>query len=271
MAMMALMRSNDVRDDLQDGIDAAPMPAMAPDGGLAFTPARPIVEPPPRMCELGPCRHYHRLAVQMDAANPMSERRSDGSVVHHARLFHTQVSHYCYPDVGIETELGSLPVIECNRWVPIGRIRRPKALLRGYQRELAAWDGRREREAEGVDAAVAEDAPEDAMALEISVVFEGDVFAPSADDAIVATSMLVAATAMMTVAEVIELAVPRLVTDPSPFKPGITLEQCERAVSIGAWPVRAGDPLANLDVTIGQMGLDAEECIVVTLTMKESA
>lgn len=258
------MRSNDVRDDFQDGIDAAPMPAMAPDGGLAFTPARPISEPPPRLCEVGPCRHYHRLAVQMDAANPMSERHPDGSVVHHARLFHTQVSHYCYPDVGIETELGSLPVIECNRWVPIGRLRRPKALLRGYQRELAAWDDRREREAEGLDAAVADDAADDMTATMVSVVF---LF----DDGPVCVS--IGARGDMTTGEVIDAAMPLVIRPPGPSA-GIPLEQLKRAVFIGPWPTKSIDPPGapgdNLTATVAQLGLDGES-IIVTLTTKESA
>src|SRR6185295_2340607 len=139
MLIVAAMRSNDVRDDLQDGVESAALPPMAPDGGLELEPAEPLDDPPPRLCEAGPCRHYHRMAVQMDAQNPMAERR-DGQLVRHARVFHTTVSHYCYPDVGIETNLGSLPVLECNRWVPIKSLLTMTRTIRArHERELAEW------------------------------------------------------------------------------------------------------------------------------------
>lgn len=144
--MMLPMRSIDVAEDLQDGIEAAAMPPMAPDGGPVLNAARPIADPPPRLCEAGPCVHYHRLVTQLDAQNPRAER-VNGQVVVHARVFHVTTHHYCYPDVGIESNLGALPVLECNRWVPVRRLFRRAAVRRAYDHELGAWHEAREREA----------------------------------------------------------------------------------------------------------------------------
>jgi len=33
-------------------------------------------------------------------------------------VFHVEVHHYCYPTVGVEMNLGALPVTDCNRWDP---------------------------------------------------------------------------------------------------------------------------------------------------------
>lgn len=32
--------------------------------------------------------------------------------------FHVETHHYCYPSMGIEMPLGSLPVVDCNLWDP---------------------------------------------------------------------------------------------------------------------------------------------------------
>lgn len=142
------------------------------DGMLTFTPAVPFAEPPPRLCASGPCRHYHRMVVQLDAANPRPERRG-GVLVQHARTFHVQVSHYCYPDTGIETTLGDVPVLECNRWVPeIGLLRRLTGgegrLRRRYERDLAAWHDAKER----ADRELAEAAGALGEAARVTVAFE---------------------------------------------------------------------------------------------------
>jgi hypothetical protein len=80
--------------------------------------------------------------------------------VHHGRLvggpsesFHTATHHYCYPEKGIEADLGPLAVLECNRWwpnapgIPDDRSRRDQGILlfresaagKRYQGELDAW------------------------------------------------------------------------------------------------------------------------------------
>lgn len=117
--------------------------------------ARPLAEPAPRLCEAGPCRHYHRFSIQLDAQDPLAERK-DGKLIQHARVFHATTNHYCYPEVGIESNLGSLSVLECNRWAPIkGLLTMTRTVKARYQRELAAWHDEREREADELNAAVA--------------------------------------------------------------------------------------------------------------------
>ncbi len=113
---------------------------MGADGAPSLAPVRDLPPDPPRLCEAGPCRHYHRFQIQLDAQNPMEERKSDGTVIRHGRVFHVQTHHYCYPDTGIELELGALPVLTCNHWVPATSLLRTKrGIRRRFERELAAW------------------------------------------------------------------------------------------------------------------------------------
>ena len=116
------MQSNDVQDALQEGWEVGPLPPPGPDGSLNLPPMRPQLEPPPLLCAAGPCRHYHRFEIQLDGAPPMGARLAPGGgVVGQAPTspFHVEVHHYCYPEVGIETRLGALPVLQCNRWLPV--------------------------------------------------------------------------------------------------------------------------------------------------------
>lgn len=157
------VRRTSVQNTLTDNFEAGPLPPMGPDGAPTLEPVRPLPADPPRLCNAGPCRHYHQFQIQLDAQNPMAERKPDGTVVHHGRVFHVQTHHYCYPDVGIETELGSEPVLACNRWVPITRLLQTKASVkRAFARELGAFVAkarlheRLDAEArEGLDAEVA--------------------------------------------------------------------------------------------------------------------
>jgi hypothetical protein len=87
------------------------------DGGPQIPAQVADLPPPPRLCEAGPCRNYHRLVKQLDSQNPLPVMR-DGVLVSPAGSFHVETHHYCYPDVGIETDLQATPVIECNRWEP---------------------------------------------------------------------------------------------------------------------------------------------------------
>lgn len=118
------MRSNDIQDELQGGIELGAMPPVGPDGAPKLPQLRKILRPPPRLCEQGPCVHYHRFTVQLDAERPRAAAVA-GPGEHHGMLvgaadapFHTQVHHYCYPQLGIETVLGDLPIIQCNHWRP---------------------------------------------------------------------------------------------------------------------------------------------------------
>jgi hypothetical protein len=79
--------------------------------------------------------------------------------------FHVVVHHYCYPTVGVETNLGDLPVLECNRWEPVFEsdlrelAQRRHVFMeseRGqtYKRELAEWhEARAAEEALATEAA----------------------------------------------------------------------------------------------------------------------
>lgn len=148
------------------------MSAPGPDG-LPVPPSGVSRVPPrPRLCEQGPCRHYHRLTIQVDAESPravktpvrlpvvshMATEASDGGTLYQApRTFHTEVQHYCYPDTGIETTLGSTPVVECNRWSPDPEADDAAERARGiflssrrgqrYLADLKAWEDAREAEA----------------------------------------------------------------------------------------------------------------------------
>jgi hypothetical protein len=135
---------------------------MSPQGSPLLEPVRELPPDPPRLCEAGPCRHYHRFQIQLDAQNPMDERKPDGTVVRHGRVFHVQTHHYCYPDVGIELELGALPLLECNRWVPLTSLfRRRRGIRRRFDSDVAVWKLEQERARDQVAESVETDAAVD--------------------------------------------------------------------------------------------------------------
>jgi len=114
------MHSNDAQDMLSD-FEPRPL-AIGPDGGIELTEQAKIIPPPPRLCEAGPCRHYHRFVIQLDAEAPRGQGVEPGGKIiglPESQPFYTSTKHYCYPAVGIETELGALPVLECNFWEPL--------------------------------------------------------------------------------------------------------------------------------------------------------
>jgi len=100
-------------DRLSDGFVPSQMPPAAPDGGPILEPATtdPIPVAPISVCELGPCRRYHRLASKIDAQEPL-----DGSRVH-LPVFITRT---CYPTSGIEFHLDQ-PIKECSLWDPLNK------------------------------------------------------------------------------------------------------------------------------------------------------
>lgn len=115
------MQRKDIQDELQDTFEPGPLPPLQPDGAVSIPALRPALNPPPRLCEAGPCIHYHHMVVQLDAARPIAnELGVGGTLVGEAppQPYHTEAHHYCYPNSGIETQLGSLPVIRCNLWQP---------------------------------------------------------------------------------------------------------------------------------------------------------
>ena len=80
----------------------------------------------------------------------------DGTLYQAPATFHTSVSHYCYPDVGIEMTLGDTPVVRCSRWDPMDEhtlLRRVQETFLGeergreYTRQVEAWELARTEEA----------------------------------------------------------------------------------------------------------------------------
>lgn len=164
-----MTRRTDVRDELQDGWEPSPMPPVAPDGSLELPKLRVVNNPPPRLCEAGPCRHYHRFAIQLEAQSPIGARiQGDGD--QHGRIvgeaageFRVQVHHYCYPTAGVETALGELPVMSCSLWEPLlpsdaEQMESRRATFmntpggRKYTTELEAWTRARHEEQRAADA-----------------------------------------------------------------------------------------------------------------------
>lgn len=162
-----MTRRNDVQNDLQDGFEPSPLPPISPDGAPKLSSLRVIADPPPRLCEAGPCRHYHRFGIQLDVQSPIGVRVMDGDkhgqiIGQAAQEFRVQTHHFCYPETGVETNLGELPVTHCSRWDPLlpkdleeveGRRSTYWATLAGkdWATQLGNW--RRNREAEQADAA----------------------------------------------------------------------------------------------------------------------
>lgn len=184
---MAQMKHHDIQDEIQDGFELAQAPPVGADGAPLPLPPRRVLPPRPRLCEAGPCVNYHGFEIQTEAEDPRALKTSatlprdatgvesveGGSVYHPPRSFHTQKHHYCYPTVGVEMRLGSLPVISCNRWHPevqqyqheLPEIKRDRSkFLKGphgvrFQEEVAAWERARaeeQSEASEMDRLIAE-------------------------------------------------------------------------------------------------------------------
>lgn len=148
------MRSNDVRDELADGFEPHPGPPPQ-------EPVRVGTPPRPRLCEAGPCENYHRFEIQTEAEDPRARKvairlpiapgvhpTADGALYQAPAAFHTQTHHYCYPTPGVEMNLGSLPVVQCNRWRPKGMP--PGAFMstlegRQYLKSVEEWEADRQR------------------------------------------------------------------------------------------------------------------------------
>jgi hypothetical protein len=158
------MRRNHAQEDPIEGFSTEGLPGIGP-GGLMTQPDGPIAPPPPRLCEAGPCVNYHRLAIQLDVETAKAQSIEPGgkaSGLPDKMPFHVRVHHYCYPTVGVETELGSLPVLECNRWQPKTNAeicddeQRQRKFMEGaagleYQAAHDAWEAARAAELESVD------------------------------------------------------------------------------------------------------------------------
>lgn len=176
------MRTIEPHSDLQEGFEPAPVPPIGADGGPIIQPQRSDPPARPSLCQAGPCRNYHRLVTQVDAENPRAVRlpivlpegtpgaqqTPQGTLYRAPAVFHTETHHYCYPNPGIEMNLGTLPVVECNRWDPMTEAspasdftveERRYYYWRGeagmaHRAQLAAWEAA--RAAEAAEAAEAE-------------------------------------------------------------------------------------------------------------------
>jgi hypothetical protein len=181
------------QDALAADFEVSPLPPIGKDGAPELTPLRPIAPGHPRLCEAGPCVRYHSFQLQMDVQDPQPVRQPDGSVATAAKPFHVQTHHYCYPEPGIETELGKLPILQCNRWEPVDPVtkrgldaarERYWATPEGqaHQVQIAAWKAARDLElatetaarshaAEDLAAMPAAAAPEPLRRVRIRVAF----------------------------------------------------------------------------------------------------
>lgn len=111
---------HDPQQDLADGFEPSSINVglvgeLPEHMGLKFYRTASDTSPPaPRLCELGPCRRYHRFEHEVDGQNRKG----------------LKIAHYCYPDVGIEFPLEA-PVMRCSRWDP----RDPKDVTLELQRK----------------------------------------------------------------------------------------------------------------------------------------
>lgn len=167
------MKTQDPHSDLHDGFEVAPLPPIGPDGAPQIPPQRSDPPARPSLCRAGPCRHYHRLVTQVEAENPRAvrlpivfpqgtpgaEETPQGTLYRAPPVFHVEAHHYCYPDTGIEMNLGALPIVECNLWDPIDpddhqsneterRRYRFRTTLKGqaYETSVAFWEAARAAE-----------------------------------------------------------------------------------------------------------------------------
>ena len=113
-------------------------------------------DPPPVMCEAGPCAHYHEMEVVIDSQQPI-----DGS----AGEIHTEKVRTCYPHWGVEMDLKGVPVLSCSRWCPVEG-KDPDVHREEHTRKVAEWKdaqkARRDEIEQAATAAVSEAAFVDA-------------------------------------------------------------------------------------------------------------
>lgn len=138
------MKQHQLQDDLQDGFEPSDLPPIGPDGAPALQPIAGASLPRPSLCAAGPCVNYHTFSFQLDVTRSLGERVLDGGKIEGASSgmpFHVRRMHYCYPAVGVESDLGDLPIIECSRWRPVDPAERA-ALESARDTYLASEDGK---------------------------------------------------------------------------------------------------------------------------------
>lgn len=110
-----------------EGIEPAPLPPIAPDGGLmpgpiGSPPSVPAATPKTFVCLRGPCRHYWELVTFMAAGNPSGTFGEDGlrdPDTGKPIALPRQINRTCLAHPGTETELTEDMVYDCNLWDPI--------------------------------------------------------------------------------------------------------------------------------------------------------
>jgi hypothetical protein len=108
-------------------ISPAPMPPIAPDGGIApgygigLAPAVPAATPTNFVCLRGPCRHYWEVHTFMASGNPAETWGEDGLKDEHGKPIRQprQINRSCLSAAGNEMELTEDTVYFCNRWDPL--------------------------------------------------------------------------------------------------------------------------------------------------------
>lgn len=164
------MQHNNVQDDLQDGFEPGQLPPVGPDGALELTPPRKMTSPPPRLCEAGPCVNYHRFEIQLDVTRPIAARVEPGGKLSGEAPpmpFHVRTFHYCYPTPGVETDLGELPVLSCNKWMPVDP--QMRELDDGMRAEFLATDAGQQYQT-ALDAWIANQQDAENVAVESSSI-----------------------------------------------------------------------------------------------------
>lgn len=249
--MMARMRSHDIPGKLAEGFEGAPL-HISPDGGIAMSPEARELPPPPRICEQGPCRNYHRFTHQLDAEQPIGGDVEQGEL--HGKvtgdpgpkLFYKKTHHYCYPTAGIELELGEMPMLECNRWDPIqyedaalrerrdAFYRSPEG--RRYREELAEWRAALEEHQRALESATSGDLP---TIERVYMVYEGQEFPIAAAGGVPLISMCDAA---------VHAIVGAL---------GVHIPDYELADA-------QGNPITNLQATLHDLGIVDGERFILT-------
>jgi hypothetical protein len=99
-------------------VEPAPMPPLAPDGGvvpgagIAPPSAAPAATPENFICLRGPCRHHWKIETTSSAGNPEGTFEALG--VREPR----QIHYICLVHPGLETDLTDDCAYTCTRWDP---------------------------------------------------------------------------------------------------------------------------------------------------------
>lgn len=107
-------------------------------------------DPPPVICEVGPCANFHKMEVVLDSQQPIDGSPGD---------IYTDTVRTCYPHPGIEMDLKGVPVMACSRWKPTGR-GSASSLRKGHERRLKLWQASQEKRRKDLEMAASNAAAE---------------------------------------------------------------------------------------------------------------